>query len=178
MDIAGEERKKGMEEKITVQLTEETLFDFMLYHAYSKPAGFLTNILGAAVGIMGIILFVQGQADALHLVFYLLACVAFIGYTPLLLRYRAKKQMKNREIFRIPWEYTFGEDGIKVVYGSREEVYPWERIEKTVTAPKTIGIYYGKDDAFIIPKGDFKDRFVPILQMVSKKIGAENVHLR
>lgn len=44
--------------KITVHMTKEALFDFLLFHAYSKFSGFLVNILGLAVAFMGIILYV------------------------------------------------------------------------------------------------------------------------
>ena len=38
--------------KITVHMTKEALFDFLLFHAYSKFSGFLVNILGLAVAFM------------------------------------------------------------------------------------------------------------------------------
>ena len=56
-----------MEEKLTVQMTKEALFDFLLYHTYSKFSGFLTNVLGAAVGIMGIILLATGKITPVYL---------------------------------------------------------------------------------------------------------------
>lgn len=46
-----------------------------------------------------------------------------------------------------------------------------------MTTPKTIGIYYEKDRAFIIPKEAFGDRFVPVMQMVVQHIGLNNVRL-
>ena len=42
-------KERKVEEKITVRMTDTYLFDFTLYHTYSKLAGFLTNILGAAI---------------------------------------------------------------------------------------------------------------------------------
>lgn len=42
--------------KITVNMTKEALFDFLLFHAYSKLGGFLVNVLGLAVAFMGIFL--------------------------------------------------------------------------------------------------------------------------
>lgn len=42
-------KERKVEEKITVRMTDTYLFDFTLYHTYSKLAGFLTNILVAAV---------------------------------------------------------------------------------------------------------------------------------
>lgn len=167
-----------MEEKISVKITKEELFDFLLYHTYSKFAGFLTNVLGAAVGIMGVILMITGKIDVLQLVFYLIGSAAFLSFTPLQLRYRARKQVELNPQYQVVWEYTFGEGGIDVHHGEQAEHYDWKQIERSVTTPKTIGIYYGKDQALIIPKQSFGDRFVPIMQMIASQIGPQNVKLR
>ena len=65
------ERKE--EEKITVRMTDTYLFDFTLYHTYSKLAGFLTNILGAAIAFMGIIMLAMGKIKPVQIIFYLVA---------------------------------------------------------------------------------------------------------
>ena len=69
------ERKVFTEEKITVRMTDTYLFDFTLYHTYSKLTGFLTNILGAAIAFMGIIMLVMGKIKPVQIIFYLVAAV-------------------------------------------------------------------------------------------------------
>lgn len=167
-----------MEEKLSVQMTKEALFDFLLYHTYSKFSGFLTNVLGAAVGIMGIILLATGRIKPVHLVFYLAAAVAFIAFTPLQLKHRAKKQMELNEEYQTKWEYTFNEHGITAVRGDKAEEVAWEQIERVATTPKTIGIYYGKDHAFIIPKQAFGSRFVAVMKVIAQHIDPQKVRLR
>lgn len=166
-----------MEEKITVRMTDTYLFDFTLYHTYSKLAGFLTNILGAAIGFMGIILLVAGKIQAGQFAFYLIAAIVFVCYTPLLLKYRSKKQVKGIERYHVPNEMTFNEEGIRVRFADKDEMHPWEQIQKVVTTPKTIGFYYEAEQALIVPKPDFGDRFVPIMTLATKKLGPK-VHLR
>ena len=51
-------------------MTDTYLFDFTLYHTYSKLAGFLTNILVAAIAFMGIIMLVMGKIKPLQIIFY------------------------------------------------------------------------------------------------------------
>ena len=41
-----------MSYKITVTHTQESLFDFLLYHTYSRASGFLINVLGFAVSFL------------------------------------------------------------------------------------------------------------------------------
>lgn len=145
-------KERKVEEKITVRMTDTYLFDFTLYHTYSKLAGFLTNILVAAI--------------------------VFIVYTPLLLKYRSKKQVKRIERYHVPNEMTFNDEGIQVEFADKKETYEWEQIQKVVTTPKTIGFYYETEKTLIVPKPDFGDKFVPILTLATKKLGPARVHLR
>ncbi|WP_302955757.1 YcxB family protein [[Clostridium] scindens] len=167
-----------MEQKLTVTMTGEALFDFLLYHTYSKFSGFLTNVLGTAVAIMGVILLIMGKITPVHLIFYIAAATIFLAYTPFLLKYRAKRQMEVNKDYQTVWEYKFYEKGISVSYADKTKEYPWEQIERTVATPKTIGIYYGKDHVFIIPKQDFGQKFVPVMKMIAEHIGLHNVRLR
>lgn len=171
-------RKGKMEEKIKVTMTDEFLFDFTLYHTYSKLSGFLTNVLGLAVMFMGFILLFMGKIRPVQVLFYLAASVIFVGYTPVLLRIRAKKQVQEIEELCHPAEYTFGEAGITVAYGQKEEHYTWEQILRVVATPKTIGFYYGSDNALIVPKADFGDKFSTIMTMTGRHIGPGRVRLR
>lgn len=167
-----------MKEKITVKMTDKYLFDFTLYHTYSKFAGFLTNVLGAAIAFMGIIMWIMGKAKGLNVLFYFVAAAIFIAYTTLLLRFRAKKQVQEIEQYREPNEFTFDEEGITVEWKGKVRNYPWEKIVRVVAAPKTIGFYYDENQALIVPKEDFKDRFVPIMTMVTQHVRPGCVRLR
>lgn len=167
-----------MEEKLTVKLAEDTLYDFMLFHTYSKFAGFLSNILGMAVAFMGIIMMVMGRISSVRFIFYLIAALVFIAYTPVSLMLRAKKQMKNNPEYQTPKEYTFGEEGIWISQNEKEENYTWDQIEKVVATPKDIGIYYGPNDAMILPKEQFGDKFIPIMNIITSHITREKVKIR
>lgn len=167
-----------MEQKIYVRMTKEALFDFLLYHTYARFAGFLTNVLGVAVILMGVILLGMGKIQGSRMLLFLAAGVIFVVYTPLQLKRRAKKQMEQESALKNVWEYTFSESGIRVETGEKSEERPWSQIEKVVTAPKTIGIYYGKDQAWILPKEALGEAFVPVMQMIMAQIGREKVQLR
>lgn len=164
-------------EKLNVQLTKEHLFDFLLYHTFSKASGFLVNMLGMCLIVLGAVMNFMGRIEFHQFIMYIIAGILFLGYTPLILKFRAKKQMQINPEYRDPREYIFSEEGIRVIQNGKEETYRWDQIQRTVTTPKTIGIYYGKDRAFIIPKEAFGTRFVPVMQMVVRHIGLNNVRL-
>lgn len=160
--------------KITVHMTKETLFDFLLYHAYSKFSGFMANILGFAIIFLGIFSFVSGRTGGAGFACYMIAAVLFIAYTPVLLKRRAKVQVQTNPEYNQPVEYIFSEEeGITAQWEGGSRHIEWMQMERAVVAPKTIGIYYGKDEALILPKKDFGEEFLPIYQMIVRHL-AEN----
>ncbi len=161
--------------KMTVHMTKETLYDFLLFHAYSKFSGFLINILGFAVAFMGIILYITDRTGVQGVGLYLAAAFVFLASTPFQLKMRAKKQVQVNEEYCNPVEYTFTEEEIRMEYGGKERCCPWEEIERAVVTPKTIGIYYGKEQAMILPKQDFGDQFAPIFRMIAARLGQSRV---
>lgn len=168
-----------MKEELTVSMTAECLFDFLLYHTYSKFAGFLSNVLGLAIAFMGIIMLATGHTTPLRFIFYLIAAVLFLIYTPFSLKIRAKNQMKANPEFMNASDYIFDDQGIRVTQKDQQEKqYSWDQIEKVVATPKNIGIYYGVNDALIIPKESFGDKFMPIMRIITAYVSREKVKIR
>ncbi len=151
--------------KIKVNMTEKALYDFLLYHAYSKWTGLMVNVLGIAFVFMGLIQRFQGKIGFREFAIFFAAGVFFLSAVPVQLKLRARKQVKINPDFNQTVDYDFSDDGIIVKAGERERRFQWTQMTKTVVTPKCIGIYYGKDDALIIPKWDFGDLFVPIFEM-------------
>lgn len=161
--------------KITVHMTKEALYDFLLYHAYSKFSGFLINILGFAVIFLGVFSYATGRTKAFGVVFYLTAALLFIGYMPIQLKLRAKKQVEVNPEYKGPVEYIFSEeDGITAKWEGGGRSIDWSEVTRAVVAPKTIGVYYGKEQALIFPKQDFGDEFLPIYQMIVRHLAANS----
>lgn len=158
-------------QEMTVRMTPELLYDFTLYHTYSRFTGFLSIVLAFAVAIIGLIRVFTGTAPASMMAFYGAAAFLFIAYTPLTLKLRAKKQVQEIDRYREEVHYVFDPaEGITAEFGGRTEFIPWERCEKVVSAPKNIGIYYGKDLAVILPKAQFGDRFQEIMTVIMANV--------
>lgn len=164
--------------KMTVNMTKEALYDFLLFHAYSKFTGFLINILGLAVAFMGLFSYATGRTGVTGMILYLAAAALFLGSTPLQLKMRAKKQVVVNREYNVPAEYTFSEEGISIEQNGEVKTYAWDQIERAVVTPKTIGIYYAPERAMILPKEDFGDQFVPIFTTIATQLGQSKVRMR
>jgi len=170
-----------MKEKIQVQMTEQALFDFMLYHTYSGFSGFLTNVLGLAVVFAGILMRLRGKISIIQLGLYILAGIVFLLFTPLQLRYRAKKQVRMNPEYKNFHIYIFDNDGICLQCSQQKTVekkIAWSKIKKVVATPKTIGYYYEDNSALIIPKESYGDKFMPVMNIVFAHVPKEYIKIR
>ncbi|OLA23711.1 MAG: hypothetical protein BHW17_05205 [Dorea sp. 42_8] len=163
---------------MTVNMTKEALYDFLLFHAYSKFSGFLVNVLGLAIVFMGIFSYTTGRVNGVGAALYLAAAALFLGGTPIQLKMRAKKQVVINKEYNSPAEYTFSEAGIMIKQNGESRTYEWDHIERAVVTPKTIGIYYAPECAMILPKQDFGDQFVPIFTIIATQLGQSKVRMR
>ncbi len=155
-------------------MTKEALFDFYLFHAYSKFSGFLTNILGLAVFFLGVFSYVSGKISAVGCAIFVIASIGFLGYTPLLLRRKAARELRDGIVPAGPMEITFTDkSGITVRNNDKKTFYPWENVLRASVTPKTIAIYVNTEEAIIIPKQDFRDKFALCYQII-----AVNLHQR
>ena len=159
------------EKKMYVQMTPDLLYDFTLYHTYSTFSGFMCIILAFAVAIIGLIRVFSGQAHPHMIAFYGAAALLFLAYTPLTLKIRSKSQVRDIEKYRERVEYIFDPaKGIIMNYGDKSEFIPWEKCIKVVSSPKNMGIYYGKNEALILPKVQFGDDFTEIMTVVMANV--------
>ena len=125
MSMVEKETKVVNENKMMVNMTKEALYDFLLFHAYSKFSGFLVNILGLAVAFMGIFSYTTGRVSGIGAALYLVAAVIFLGGTPFQLKMRAKKQVVVNREYNAPVEYTFSEKGITLEQNGESKTYEW-----------------------------------------------------
>lgn len=151
--------------KIKVNMTEQALYDFLLYHAYSKWTGLCVNILGLAFVFMGLIQYFTGMISFGRMTLFFFGGLLFLFAIPVQLKMRSKKYIKVHPEYNQLVEYDFSDNGIIYKYGDHVRNFTWNQMTKCVISPKNIGIYYGKDDALIIPKWEFGELFSPIFQM-------------
>ncbi len=168
-----------MKEKIEVKMTSDYLFDFLLFHTYSTFMGFLTNILGLAVILMGLIRMVYFK-DGSSSGFYIAAGIMFMGFTPLQLMLRARTAVKKDSNYNRSYECEFNDNGINILWQGTDEKkkFSWDRIKKVVFAPKTVGFYYSEAEAIIIPKENFGKCFGNIMNLAVKHTPIGTVKVR
>jgi len=155
----------------------EFIYDMMLFHTYSKFSGFLVNLLGLTVIIIGGLRLGRDELTLLQACFYFLGGFAILGYTPFTLKRQAKRAVKSAK-YSAPIYYSFDDNGIVEEVAEANTSYAWTEIRKAIATPKDIVFYISETDALIMPKESFGDSFMPIMQLVFKNMSRERISIR
>lgn len=151
-----------------VKIKSGDLYDYMMKHTYSKPAGLLGSTVGA-------IMILAGLAKA-YVLFIILGAVLLL-YLPYTLFIKSKRQSLN-PVFQNPLHYVVDEEGITVSQGPVKEAVKWDDIYKAISTTKSIIVYTSKVNAWIFPKRDLGDQTVGLIQMISTHMDASRIKIR
>ncbi len=163
-----EEIASPSELRFTVNMTSKVLYDFLLYHAYTKVSGILSVCFGAA----GVIFYFRfGE------IMYLALGVLLILYLPVNLWYRSKVQMMN-PVFKKPITYDISADGISVFQDGESGKVSWDQCTKAVSTKQSIIVYTGKLNASIFPRKELGDDLSALMALIGKYMEPKRVKIR
>ena len=158
-----------MEMEFDVKITGGVLYDFLMYHNYSKISNLIANIVGAIVLIGGI---VNGHIP------FLICGALLLLYMPVSLFMKAKQQQLASPAFKKPLHYRLTPEGIFVSQDGQEEMQKWEDMCKAVSTPKSIIVYTTRVNACIFPRKDLGTGVVKLMEIISVNMDPKKVKIR
>lgn len=165
-----------MEIKLDVKLKVNDMYNFFMYHSYTRASGILSLFFGAAMGIL--LLLTYQEAPAGQNLLYLMFCIFFLIYNPVAFYFRALKQIKTSPIFQSPITYTFDASGITTMQNSESAKAEWKDVVKVVSTRRSIIIYLGKVRASILPKDCIGDKYDALVEMIKKYVDESKVKIK
>lgn len=138
------------EVKFSVQVTVKDMFAFLMHHSYR--GGSLIADAIVTFGAIGLLLAGFGKGDPVKTVALIFVAMLFTVIHPLQLYSKARKQVKNNEIFKKPLNYVLTEEGITLSQGEQSQSITWEDVYQVKEYKSQILVYTGRVYAFIWPK--------------------------
>lgn len=165
-----------MSVKINVKMTEEYMYDFMLYHNYTHMSGLMT----ALAGVLCLAVFIQNLMDGemQSSVIWLMCAILFLIISPSSMKAKANSQVRHTEMFQKPLEYEFSETGIMVRQDELEATTKWEDVTKAVSTQKSVILYLGRVRALILPKKCMEEKYEEVLKMIHTHMPPSKVKIR
>lgn len=165
-----------MSVKFKVKMTEEYMYDFMMYHNYTHPSGILGAVVGVAAAGLAVRSLIVGDNQTAML--GILFAILFLVVTPKTTRSRAKMQVEKTKMFQEPLEYELNEHGITVRQGELEATNPWDEFAKVVCTRKSLILYITRVRALIFPKACMGEQYEAVVDAIRNNLPKSKVKIR
>lgn len=133
----------------SVKMTFKALYSYVLNTNYRSYAG----IIGLVISFGAIALlfanwsgFGTGQRAMLIII-----GLVFTVINPLSLAFKTYQQLKLSPSHKIPLDYTFSSEGIKVTQGEVSQMITWDMICRIMLTKHMVAVYTSRIHAFVIP---------------------------
>lgn len=140
------------EKKVTVNMTQSALTDFVFVSYYSKFSGWLTLVLGA-LGLV-LIFMTWGKATNQALVCYIAVMAICLVLNPGTLWLKSVNQLKQNPSYKMPINYTFDVSKLTVEQGDKKQDVEWNEIYRLRYTKRMFAIYTNPYHAFVIPNSE------------------------
>lgn len=149
---------------LTIQMTPSAMFDFLYWHSYH---GFM-GVVNYGFSLIALIALLCGfgKGNLVATIALLVLASLFTIVNPLLLYYKAVRQVKKTPMFQKPLEYTFDEKGFSVAQGKEQAFASWSEVLLLRETNKTIVLYLGAANATVLPKKDCKEHLAGIKDLI------------
>lgn len=163
------------EVKFSVQMKTVYMFDFLYWHSYHG----ITGIINYALSFAGVAALLAGFGKDNTMVTVMLVALAslFTVINPLLLLYKAARQVKKAPMFEKPLLYKFDTREFSISQDSNSDSAKWDSVVFIRETGKSIILYMGASNALVLPKkeignqlGDLKKLMRAAIPELAKKL--------
>ena len=158
-----------MEVQLDVKINAGDIYDYMLYHQYTSPAG----LIGSGVGALLIVAFFMNS----QWIFLIAGLIIFL-YLPWTLFLKSRQQALTNPTFKKELHYMLNEEGLTVSQGEEKQMQEWSDMHKVVSTGRSIIVYTSPVNATIIPKRCMMDSKMNVIQVISTHMPPKKVKIR
>ena len=148
----------------SVKMTYGALLSYIMQTHYKSLAG----IIGVLISLSSLLLLIFKWETLATEKIILCAVIAslFLVINPIILSFKAYKQLKLSPSYKEPLQYTFSEDGIGISQGEASDLVEWNRIQKVVLTNRILIIYTSRIHAFVLPVSELGNDKAKILARI------------
>jgi hypothetical protein len=156
------------EVKFSVQMKTSYMFDFLYWHSYHG----ITGIINYALSFAGVAALIAGFGKDNTMVTVMLVALAslFTVINPLLLLYKAARQVKKSPMFAKPLQYKFDTRGFSISQESNSYSAEWNTVVLIRETGKSIILYMGAANALILPKKEIGNQLGDLKKLMRSTI--------
>lgn len=158
-----------------IKTGEDDMKNFVLYHNYRCASG----VLGLALSVAALVYLIIGfnSMDNVMRIALVFIGLLFTVVNPCMLSYKAKRQVRTNEGFKLPIHYGMTASYLILTQGEQWVQVPWKNIYKIVDTRRSIVIYVSRMRAYVWPKDQLGGQFDEVMVLLRRKVAPEKVRM-
>lgn len=164
-----------MEASFDVDITVKDLYKFLLNNTYRKATGIIWIIF--SIIVVGVTVYTWGDVEYAYSGLMILLASLYTVINPVMLYFKARKQVKRTKAFSETLHYTVDAEGIKISQGEENAEAVWDDMWKAVKYGSQIVVYANVVNAFIWPVRCLECSYDSIVDIMHEHMG-ERCHIR
>ena len=158
-----------MRAEFDVKMSQKVMFDFLLSHRYGSISGWIGVVIGVIV--LAMVVVTWGDVPIASSMLYLFFAVYFLPLQPLLLYFRAVRQVKLNPMYKEPLHYVIDESGITTSQKEAEAHIDWDQVVMIKKTSYSLLLYTGKRYSFVLPKECMKGQEQTVEKLIEQYYG-------
>ncbi|MBO5488496.1 MAG: YcxB family protein [Eubacterium sp.] len=152
--------------RIQTKVDFKSMGQFLLYHYYTQISGIFSVLISLAAIVFAVWRWTVLRTEAK--IALIVIGLMFTVLQPLMLLFRAKKQMKSGQ-FDDSFTYVFDDNGLTISQEDRSQQFTWQEVRKIKYRKDAIYVYMSNIRAFILPKDQIGSRYDELVALMKEK---------
>lgn len=157
-----------MEIKFDVDISVKDMYKFLVNNTYRRLTGIIWIIFSLVV--VAVTVYTWGDVDIMYSVLMILLASLYTVINPVMLYFKARKQVANNESFNSTLHYVVDDKGIKISQNNEKASVKWDEIWKVVRYGNEVIVYVTTVRAFVWPVDSIGDSYDRLAQLACDKL--------
>lgn len=159
-----------------VRISVKDMYVFMMRHGYLGVSG----VIGVLISIGAFVMLVAGMdgGSNFNRLLLIVASALFTIINPLMMLFKAWKQITLVPIYKADITYTFSDAGAEITQGEEWVTFPWDSIYRLRGGQSAIYVYTSSVRAFILPYTCCENQFQELKAMMKRHTDHKQYRLK
>lgn len=151
---------------VTVPMKVKYMYSFLFQHVHRSVQGWI----GVGISMAALVMFFTSlgkNVDATRMFIMLVIGLLFTVINPILLVFRAAKQVALSPVYKQPLTYIFTEQGMTVQQGEQSQFVEWSRIVMVRKTSSILILYTTRNSGSILAYKELSEKKEAVIQMIA-----------
>lgn len=162
---------------VTVNMRVKYMYSFLFQHVHRS----LQGLIGVGISLAALVMFFMSigkNVDGTRMFIMLVIGLLFTVINPILILFRAARQVTLSPVYKQPLTYVFTEQGITVKQGEQSQFVEWKKLVMVRKTASVLILYTNRNSGSILAfqeLGEKKDEVIRLITEGCRAAGIKRV---